>query len=335
MRGVACLLSRVDPYVFLALKGARLYLKECLLSLKYLLVVCLILAPIAFMFKDGFGMLTKSTRFAWTESAPSSLANIIFLIDMFTLGPVAEEFFFRGFLYNALRSRLTVPIAASIQAIIFSLIHGENLFGTIEIFAIGFALAFLYERRRNLLSPILLHAMQNAMVAIPLLVLTCTNYHVPAHTWEEAKQPPPWLNTLDDVERQGSAIQQWEYAIDRWGSKGSRRWKKEAAAFKAVGEWYPEERLACAKSELGIVSIYYYRLNDFRRVVVEADDLLRRYPEQREQCGEALCLKGWAYYRLREFIQARRTFEIIREQKVAVDSASEGIKHLKALEKRQ
>jgi tetratricopeptide (TPR) repeat protein len=86
-----------------------------------------------------------------------------------------------------------------------------------------------------------------------------------------------------------------------------------------------------------LVSIYYYCLNDFRRAIVEADDLLKSYPEQREQCGEALRLKGWAYYNLKDFVQARTTFvrlrEEFKEQKTSVESANEGIKRLNALEK--
>jgi membrane protease YdiL (CAAX protease family) len=228
------------------LKGLWLYLKECLVSLEYLFIVMLILIPVALLFHEGLGMLTKSTRFAWTDSAPSSLLNVVILVSTFTLGPVAEELFFRGFLYSALRSRLNVLMASSAQAIIFSLFHGENLFVSIEIFALGVALAVLYERRKNLLSPILLHAIKNAMPAVPLLILTCMNYHIPAHTWEEAQQPPVWLNRLDGVEPQSDAMSQWQYAIDQWGSKGSRRWKREASGFAAVCKWYPEQTLACA-----------------------------------------------------------------------------------------
>src|SRR5208283_3157668 len=104
----------------------------------------------------------------------------------------------------------------------------------------------------NLLSPILLHAIKNGMVAVPLLVLTCMNLHMAAATWEEARTPPGWLNRLQGVEHQRDGERQRQWAIDRWGSKGSKQWKKEANGFIAVCRWLPEETTACAKALLGL-----------------------------------------------------------------------------------
>ncbi len=320
------------------LKGLWPFFKECLVSFEYILAVVLLLLPIRLLLQGGFDLSTDSTRFVGTRLAPSSLLNMAILVATFTLGPIAEELFFRGFLYSALRSRLNVLVAASIQAAVFSSIHRESLFGGIAIFALGVAAAVLYERRKNLLSPILLHAIKNAMLAIPLLVLSCMNYHIPAHTWEEAKQPPSWLNRVDEVKQQDDGMKQWQYAIDQWGSKGSKQWKKEAAGFVAVCDRYPEQREACARAKLSLVMIYCYYLKDPRRAIVEADDLLKSYPDQREQCGQALSMEGWAYYDLKNFAQARRAFvrlgEEFRGQKEAVESSREGIKRVNALEKR-
>ena len=137
-------------------------LKECLLSVKYLFVVFLIMIPVGILMDKTVGVSSESTRFLWVSSAPSSLYSAAIIVSMFTLAPVAEEFFFRGFLYSALRSRFSLLWAALVQAVIFCIPHGENLFGSLVIFALGVAFAVLYERRRNLLSPILLHAIKTA-----------------------------------------------------------------------------------------------------------------------------------------------------------------------------
>ncbi len=317
--------------------GTSWVLRECLKSLKYLLVVALLIMPVAALFKQGMGLDTDTRQLEWVRSAPNSIYNLVLLVQSFTLGPVAEELFFRGFLYSALRRWLSGAWASAIQACVFSFIHLQNLFGSLVIFALGYALSLFYERRRNLLSPILLHAIKNGMVALPLLVLTCANLHTAAATWEEARTPPAWLNRLQGVERQKDGAGQWQYAIDRWGSKGSREWKKEANGFVAVCRWFPEERTACAKARLGMTSIYYSRLNDPKRAVVEANAILAGYPDQKEQCAEALGVEGWAYYKLKDFKSARVAFErLLREfkdQRTAVEQGTKGIQYVDVLEK--
>ena len=124
------------------------------------------------------------------------------------------------------------------------------------------------------------------------------------------------------IERQEDGEQQRQYAIDTWGSQGSRRWKLEANAFNAVTVWFPEDKTVCARTKLGKVTIYLYYLRDYRRAVIEADNLLAQYPEQREQCGSAL----------RDFEKSREAFEQILsefpEHEEAVESASGGIMNL-------
>jgi CAAX protease family protein len=76
---------------------------------------------------------------------------------------VAEEVFFRGMLYNALRRRLHVVVAAPVQAIIFGLSHRFGPADTTGVVLIGLALALLYEWRKTLLAPVLMHALVNAL----------------------------------------------------------------------------------------------------------------------------------------------------------------------------
>jgi membrane protease YdiL (CAAX protease family) len=84
--------------------------------------------------------------------------------------PIAEEFFFRGFLYKGLRRRFSVWPAALVSALAFALVHvnpesardaGATALLTPGLFVVGVGLALLYERRQSLLAPIAGHAVFN------------------------------------------------------------------------------------------------------------------------------------------------------------------------------
>lgn len=131
-----------------------------------------------------------------TESAPevsgNALNNILFLIYLFvgfTLGPVCEEVFFRGFLYNSLKTRVSVVVATLIQGAFFGILHYPSLLyafdypkllNAFEVFLLGIGLAIVYEKRKSLISAIFVHGTQNAIVLIPLLIVGLQNIHFPA-----------------------------------------------------------------------------------------------------------------------------------------------------------
>lgn len=78
--------------------------------------------------------------------------------------PVAEEVFFRGFLFGGLRGRMSFWPAAVISGLLFGLVHlpgGPLQVPPLAVF--GVLLAWLYERTGSLGPPILMHAIQNAI----------------------------------------------------------------------------------------------------------------------------------------------------------------------------
>jgi membrane protease YdiL (CAAX protease family) len=107
------------------------------------------------------------------------------------VAPVAEEFFFRGFFYRALRSRYSVIMAALIDGLLFGVIHypGDGTDGLLIIpplAALGFMFCLVLERTRSLYPVIALHAINNAiaygvtvedasvsLVLGPLVLLAC------------------------------------------------------------------------------------------------------------------------------------------------------------------
>ncbi len=84
------------------------------------------------------------------------------------VAPVAEELFFRGMLYNALRRRLHLVVAALLQALVFGFLHPFAVVDSALVALVGLTCALLYEWRKTLLTPMLLHSMVN-MVGIVVM----------------------------------------------------------------------------------------------------------------------------------------------------------------------
>jgi uncharacterized protein len=107
------------------------------------------------------------------------------------VAPVAEEIFFRGFFYKALRSRYSVIAAALIDGLVFGVIHydfsgAEALLILPPLGVLGFMFCLVYERTGSLYPVIGLHALNNALaygvtvedasvslVLGPLMLLAC------------------------------------------------------------------------------------------------------------------------------------------------------------------
>ena len=107
------------------------------------------------------------------------------------VAPAAEEFFFRGFFYRALRGRFGVLAAALIDGALFGVIHydvsGSDLLLILPPLAVlGFVLCLVYERTGSILPTIALHSLNNtiaygvqadawtvSLVLGPLMLATC------------------------------------------------------------------------------------------------------------------------------------------------------------------
>ena len=82
------------------------------------------------------------------------------------VAPVAEELFFRGFFYKALRTNLSILPAALIDGALFGLIHfttPDSLLILPILGVLGFAFCLVYERTGSLYPVIALHALNNAI----------------------------------------------------------------------------------------------------------------------------------------------------------------------------
>jgi membrane protease YdiL (CAAX protease family) len=95
------------------------------------------------------------------EQRPLVLGLTVLLACL--VGPVAEEFFFRGVLYAALRRRAARWAAMLISGALFSLVH-TNLLGFLPILLLGCLLADAYERTGSLAGPMAIHIAHNTFL---------------------------------------------------------------------------------------------------------------------------------------------------------------------------
>lgn len=98
----------------------------------------------------------------------SSLGLVVAGFMIICIAPFAEEFFFRGFFYGALRTRFSVAVAAVIDGLVFGLIHfqGDGANGLLivpPLAVLGVVFCLVYERTRSLYPCIALHALNNSI----------------------------------------------------------------------------------------------------------------------------------------------------------------------------
>lgn len=81
------------------------------------------------------------------------------------LAPVAEELFFRGFIFGGLLRPIGFWGATAVSALVFAIVHMQ-VATVLPIFALGWLLAWLYHRTQSLWPPILVHATYNSIALI-------------------------------------------------------------------------------------------------------------------------------------------------------------------------
>jgi membrane protease YdiL (CAAX protease family) len=100
---------------------------------------------------------------------PTTVQIVLGVASVVVGAPVAEELFFRGFMFGSLRGRLSFLPAAGISGFVFALFHVQPLLIAVMTF-VGIALAYLYERRGSLAVPIAAHAIFN-LIGFTLIVM--------------------------------------------------------------------------------------------------------------------------------------------------------------------
>jgi len=97
------------------------------------------------------------------DGSTAALVTVALLVCV--LAPIAEELFFRGFCFTALRRTLGMLPAAALTGIIFGAIHlgGTEIEFIVPLMVFGFLLCLLYVWTDSLLPCIVLHSLNNAL----------------------------------------------------------------------------------------------------------------------------------------------------------------------------
>jgi len=121
------------------------------------------------------------TPLVWQNAARSNQYAIFAFIMLLvtTIGPIAEEIFFRGYLYNAIKARSSSMIAMIVSSLLFAIAHSYGTAPTVVVFLLGICLTVIYERRNTLITPIFVHAGINVVGAFFFALLMILNAYAP------------------------------------------------------------------------------------------------------------------------------------------------------------
>ena len=90
-----------------------------------------------------------------------ALTVVLFVIALGVLPGICEELLFRGFLYTFLRRRMGALLSMVISATVFAGVHLDKG-AFLQLFILGFAFAFVFERTRSLIPCMVAHCMWNS-----------------------------------------------------------------------------------------------------------------------------------------------------------------------------
>ena len=129
-----------------------------------LLPVRMVVGAIAQWLSGGFEALQARAELFGGELSWARF--LVTLVGAGLLVPIAEELFFRGFLYTALRQHTRVWPAVAISSVIFAAGHYDAVGVIATSFIMGIALALIYEYTHSLWSSIALHAINNSVAVV-------------------------------------------------------------------------------------------------------------------------------------------------------------------------
>lgn len=141
-----------------------------LTAILMLLPVIMLARLVTFVYGPLIGIHPEAQDLVHVARTGSPLLFAALAFTGVVIAPIAEEILFRGFLYTTLR-RYAPPLGAILlSAVVFSLVHGFA-YGFLQLFVIGFLLAYLYERTGSLVASIAAHAANNLYSFLVIWVL--------------------------------------------------------------------------------------------------------------------------------------------------------------------
>ncbi len=153
----------------IATPGFRRWLVELAVAIPIVIVTMIALGGLNYLvgILSPGKTLTPDVVTGMASSSPRYIYPL--LLFSFTFAPIAEEFFFRGFLHNAFRKRMPSIAAGLLQSLIFGFCHFFGTTHSVIAIVLGLVITIVYEWRKTLVSPILVHAGINFISAIGVL----------------------------------------------------------------------------------------------------------------------------------------------------------------------
>lgn len=125
------------------------------------------LAIVVGLLMRGLGVQqTQMQMFESLRQVPLGVFLIVLLVTA-VLAPVAEESFFRGYIFTALRGRYGRPLAYVGSALLFAAIH-FNLPALVPILLMAVGLTYLYDRSGSVVPGIIAHGINNGFALVIL-----------------------------------------------------------------------------------------------------------------------------------------------------------------------
>jgi hypothetical protein len=94
----------------------------------------------------------------------ATLVLVVFAVMTCFVAPVAEEIFFRGFMFRVFRAKLGIVWGALLDGAVFGLVHAPApVISLVALGVLGMGLCFLYVRVQSIIPCMALHALNNSI----------------------------------------------------------------------------------------------------------------------------------------------------------------------------
>jgi membrane protease YdiL (CAAX protease family) len=133
------------------------------------LVICAALLNNLILKKIGITPLSNPAISIFLHLKSKPLILLLFS-QIVLFGPLAEELFFRGFVYKFMRTKFSFIAASAWTSFFFAMLHHTPQ-DMLPLFFISIALCYLYEKTQNILSPIIFHSIFNTFNFLLLFLL--------------------------------------------------------------------------------------------------------------------------------------------------------------------
>jgi membrane protease YdiL (CAAX protease family) len=146
----------------IGLVGSRL-LRNVVVGVAGVFAVLLVSGVISYVLTQLGVQQTQAEQLAIRGASPSVFA-LLFAAGAL-LAPLAEEIFFRGYVFRAYLTRMGMVGAYVVSSLLFAVLH-LNLAAFVPLFFVGLILAYLYHRTGSLVPAIVTHGLNNAIALL-------------------------------------------------------------------------------------------------------------------------------------------------------------------------